>query len=204
MNIEKFDRIMKDPKLAERAGLFEILLNSIEGEEANREGLEQTPARMAKLYDEIMSGYNQKPVDILKDAMFTEEDADEIVLVKNIHCYSTCEHHLEPIIADVSVAYLPNNGKIVGLSKIVRVVEVVARRLQVQERMGRQIAEAIKEALSPLGVAVVIQARHLCMERRGVNKPGTITVTSKLTGVMKANPELKKEVMSMISFKTNL
>lgn len=203
MNKEKLEWIMNDGRLRTRVELFSSLLATIEPQTAGREGLQETPARMAKLYDEVFNGYTVDAHQVLHDATFTEADADTMVLVKEIPFYSTCEHHMEPIIGVAAVAYIPRDGKIVGLSKIVRVVEAYARRLQVQERLGKQVLNTINEVLNPLGAAVVIQARHLCMERRGVQKPGTITVTSALSGVFREN-ESRDELMSMLEWKNTL
>jgi len=208
MNKSKKERLQKDPVIHERACAIAKLLHTIEGEasfdEAFRDGLAETPLRVAAMYDELYWGYGVDTKQLLLDAVFTEPNADEMVLVKEIPFYSTCEHHMEAIIGTAAVAYIPQNGKIVGLSKIVRVVDAVTHKLQVQERIGTEIMEALNEALQPLGVAVIIQARHMCMERRGVCKPGTITVTSTLSGVFRCNPETKKELWSMLTWATKL
>lgn len=204
MNIKKKERLMADPRIVDRVGIVKALIDTIAGEDITREGLLETPVRIAAMYDELFWGYQVDTEQLLKDAMFTESKADELVLVKEIPFYSTCEHHMEAIIGTAAVAYIPQDGRIVGLSKIARVVDAVAHKMQVQERIGTEVLEAINNVLKPLGAAVVIQARHLCMERRGIQKPGTVTVTSSLSGVFRANPETKKELWSMLSWKENL
>lgn len=204
MNPEKRARLEEEPKIIDRAANVKALLGSITGEDPSREGLEETPLRVAAMFDEIYWGYGVNTKQLLRDAMFTEPNADSLVLVKDIPFFSTCEHHLEPIIGSAAVAYIPQKGKIVGLSKLARVVEAVARKLQVQERIGTEILAAIEEVLEPMGAAVIIQARHLCMERRGIQKPGTITITSSLSGVFRANPETKKELWAMLDWKKAL
>lgn len=153
------------------------------GEDPDREGLLETPLRVAKSLLFFTQGYAQDPVEILKSAMF-KEDYREMVIVKDIEIYSLCEHHMVPFIGKAHVAYIPN-GYITGLSKIARVVEAYARRLQVQERLTTQIKEAIDSTLNPLGVAVVIEAKHLCMSMRGVQKQNSVTTTSDFTGAFK-------------------
>lgn len=169
-----------DPeKLAELAFHYEKILTLL-GEDVRREGLAKTPSRVAKAMQFLLQGYEMNPVDILKSAMF-REDYRQMVIVKDIEIYSMCEHHLLPFIGKAHVAYIPN-GYITGLSKIARVVDVFARRLQVQERLTSQIKECIQETLRPLGVAVVIEAQHLCMQMRGIQKQHSITTTSDFTG----------------------
>jgi len=150
------------------------------GEDATREGLEKTPERVAKAMQFLLQGYKTDPVEILKSAMF-KEDYRQMVIVKDIEIYSICEHHLLPFLGKAHVAYIPN-GTITGFSKIARVVDVFARRLQVQERLTSQIKNCIQDTLKPLGVAVVIEAQHLCMQMRGVQKQHSITTTSDFTG----------------------
>jgi GTP cyclohydrolase I len=171
------------------------------GEDVNREGLIKTPQRVQKAWEFMCSGYDQDPQEIIKSALFTSTN-DEMVVVKDIEFYSNCEHHMLPIIGKVHVAYIPN-GKVIGLSKIPRVVDVFARRLQIQEQLTEQIADAINEALSPKGVAVVIDARHMCMEMRGVQKICSTTVTSALRGLFKQNKKTKDEFLSIISSSFN-
>lgn len=204
MNPVKRAKLEKSPRIMDRAEHVHALIDSIPKEYVNRAGLAETPLRVAAMYDELFWGYGVDVEQYLKDALFTEEGSDEMVLVKDIPFYSTCEHHMETIIGVASVAYIPQGGKIVGLSKIARVVDAVAHKLQVQERIGTEIVNAMNVALQPLGCAVVIQARHMCMERRGVQKPGTLTVTSTLSGVFRANPETKKELWAMLSWNAKL
>ncbi len=169
-----------DPeKTAELALYYEKIL-SLLGEDVQREGLLKTPHRVAKAMQFLLQGYEMNPVEILRSAMF-KEDYRQMVIVKDIEIYSMCEHHLLPFIGKAHVAYIPN-GTITGLSKIARVVDVFARRLQVQERLTSQIKDCIQETLKPLGVAVVIEAQHLCMQMRGIQKQHSITTTSDFTG----------------------
>ncbi|MEA1913962.1 MAG: GTP cyclohydrolase I FolE [Campylobacterota bacterium] len=171
------------------------------GEDTQREGLIKTPARVQKAWEFMCSGYTKDAKQIIQSALFTSSN-DEMVVVKDIEFYSTCEHHMLPIIGKAHVAYIPN-GKVVGLSKIPRVVDVFARRLQIQEQMTEQIADAINEAISPMGVAVVLDARHMCMEMRGVEKICSTTVTSALRGIFKKEKKTKDEFLSIISSSFN-
>jgi GTP cyclohydrolase I len=150
------------------------------GEDPEREGLKNTPMRVAKSMQYLVHGYNSDPAEILRSAMF-KEDYREMVIVKNIELYSLCEHHMLPFFGKAHVAYIPN-GYITGLSKIARVVEAYSRRLQVQERLTMQIRDCINETLKPLGVAVVIEAQHMCMQMRGIQKQNSVTATSAFTG----------------------
>lgn len=165
------------------------------GEDAQREGLKRTPERVGKAMQFLTQGYQQDPEAILRSALF-EEDYRQMVVVKDIPFYSLCEHHLLPFFGKAHVAYIPN-GKITGLSKVARVVDVFARRLQVQERMTTQIKECIQNTLNPLGVMVVIEAEHLCMQMRGVQKPHAVTTTSDFTGAFN-RPETREEFMNLI------
>jgi GTP cyclohydrolase I len=169
------------------------------GEDVTREGLEKTPMRVAKALSFSTAGYHMDAVEILKSALFNE-DHEEMVIVKDIELYSMCEHHMLPFYGRAHIGYLPN-GKITGLSKIARVVDVFARRLQVQERLTCQIKEALQEALQPHGVAVVIEAKHLCMMMRGVQKQNSSTTTSSFTGVFMDNYTTRKEFLNLISSK---
>lgn len=165
------------------------------GEDAHREGLRRTPTRVGEAMQFLTQGYSQDPEAILRAALF-EEDYRQMVVVKDIPFYSLCEHHILPFFGKAHVAYIPN-GKITGLSKIARVVDVFARRLQVQERMTTQIKDCIQQTLNPLGVMVVIEAEHLCMQMRGVQKPHAITTTSDFTGAFN-RPETREEFMNLI------
>ena len=166
------------------------------GEDPEREGLIKTPERVAKAMSFITKGYAQDPIAILRSAMFKEE-YQQMVLVKDIELFSVCEHHMLPFIGKAHVAYIPN-GHITGLSKIARVVECFARRLQVQERLTVQIRDSIQQALNPLGVAVVIEAIHTCMQMRGVEKQRSVTTTSAFTGVFLSDPRTRDEFMQLI------
>ena len=166
------------------------------GEDPEREGLIKTPERVAKAMAFITKGYAQDPIAILRSAMFKEE-YQQMVLVKDIELFSVCEHHMLPFIGKAHVAYIPN-GHITGLSKIARVVECFARRLQVQERLTVQIRDSIQQALNPLGVAVVIEASHTCMQMRGVEKQRSVTTTSAFTGCFLSDPRTRDEFMQLI------
>lgn len=170
---------------------------SLLGEDPNREGLQKTPERMAKAMQYITHGYQQDAVAILDSAKFTE-DISEMVIVKDIELYSMCEHHLLPFFGKAHIAYIPN-GYITGLSKLARVVDVYARRLQVQERLTTQILKAIQVSLKPLGVAVVIEAKHLCMMMRGVQKQNSVTTTSSFDGEFLHNHVTRNEFLKLIS-----
>ena len=170
------------------------------GEDPNREGLIKTPKRVTKALQFLTEGYHQNPKEILNEALFTTSN-DEMVLVRDIEFYSMCEHHILPIIGRVHVAYIPN-GKVVGLSKIPRIVNVFARRLQIQEQMTEQIADAILETIQPKGVAVVVHARHMCMEMRGVQKINSTTVSSALIGLFKSDERTRNEFYNLINTPT--
>ncbi|MGY1635709.1 GTP cyclohydrolase I FolE [Geodermatophilus sp. SYSU D00742] len=167
------------------------------GEDPDRPGLKDTPGRVARAYAETFAGLWQDPADVL--ATTFDEDHDEMVLVKDIPMYSTCEHHLVPFHGVAHIGYIPgDDGKVTGLSKLARLVEVYARRPQVQERMTSQIADALADVLKPRGVLVVIQAEHLCMAMRGIRKPGSTTVTSAVRGIFRDNPATRSEAMSLV------
>ena len=166
------------------------------GEDPGRDGLLRTPERMEKALKFLTRGHAEDPKEILRGAMF-DVDYDEMVIVRDIEMFSLCEHHLLPFIGKVHVAYIPK-GKVIGLSKIPRLVDVFARRLQVQERLTTQIAETIRDAIHPLGVGVVIEARHLCMMMRGVEKQNSTMVTSSVLGVFRESPATRDEFFSLI------
>ncbi|MCF6185581.1 MAG: GTP cyclohydrolase I FolE [Bacteroidales bacterium] len=168
------------------------------GEDVNREGLEKTPARIAKAVQFMMQGYNSDPAEIIRSALF-KEDYKEMVIVKDIDLYSMCEHHMLPFYGKAHVAYIPNEY-ITGLSKIARVVEAYSRRMQVQERLTMQIRDTIEETLKPLGVAVVIEASHMCMRIRGVQKQNSVTTTSAFTGAFN-NAKTREEFIHLIGAK---
>ncbi|UQD57715.1 GTP cyclohydrolase I FolE [Flavobacterium sp. K5-23] len=168
------------------------------GEDITREGLEKTPERAAKALQFLTHGYALDPLEILKSALFTENHS-QMIVVKNIEVYSMCEHHMLPFFGKAHIAYIPN-GKIVGLSKIPRIVDAYSRRMQVQERLTDQIKNCIQEALEPLGVAVVIEAQHMCMQMRGIEKQNSFTTTSSFTGAFEKN-KTRKEFISLISNK---
>ncbi|MHC1737294.1 MAG: GTP cyclohydrolase I FolE [Ignavibacteriaceae bacterium] len=176
-------------------GYVKGILHEI-GEDPEREGLLSTPKRVAKAYEYLTSGYRMDIEQVLNKAIFTEE-YDEMVVVKNIDFYSMCEHHLLPFYGKVHVAYIPN-GKIVGLSKIPRIVEVFARRLQVQERMTQEIAYTLNQYLSPQGVGVVAEGFHMCMAMRGVEKQNSSATTSSMLGVFQDDPKTRIEFLSLI------
>ncbi len=166
------------------------------GEDPDREGLKDTPKRVMKALQFLTKGYHESLDELLNGAVFTE-DANEMVLVRDIDIFSSCEHHILPIIGRAHVAYIPN-GKVIGLSKIARVCEMYARRLQVQERLTLQIADALQGLLKPQGVAVVVEATHMCMVMRGVQKPGSWTVTSAMRGVFAEDARTREEFMNLI------
>jgi GTP cyclohydrolase I len=170
------------------------------GEDPDREGLLKTPERVLKAYEFMFGGYQEDPQVILNSAMFTTSN-DEMVLIKDVEFYSTCEHHLLPIIGRAHIAYIPD-GKVVGLSKIPRVVDVFARRMQIQEQLTEQIADALMRSINPKGVAVVIQARHMCMEMRGVQKISSTTTSSALRGLFKRDEKTRMEFFSLINSHT--
>ena len=169
------------------------------GVEFNRPGLKQTPGRVARMYEEILEGPNVNPAEVIK--VLSGECYDEIILVRDIPFYSLCEHHLLPFHGQAHVAYIPRENRITGISKLSRVVELFARRLQVQERMTSDIAEALVESLQPKGVMVIVEAEHLCMTMRGVQKPGSITVTSVVRGIFREQAATRAETLALINRK---
>ncbi|MGF7058147.1 GTP cyclohydrolase I FolE [Brassicibacter mesophilus] len=169
------------------------------GEDPDREGLRDTPRRIAKMYEEIFAGLEQDPRKHL-EVYFQEEQHEELVLVKDIPFYSMCEHHFAPFFGKAHVGYLPKNGKLTGLSKLARVVDTVAKRPQLQERLTATIADTMMEVLDPYGVIVVIEAEHMCMTMRGIKKPGSKTVTSAVRGLFNNDAKARAEAMSLINF----
>ncbi|XP_037077669.1 GTP cyclohydrolase 1-like [Pollicipes pollicipes] len=181
--------------VAEMADSYRHLLSSL-GENVEREGLLRTPERAAKALLYFTKGYDQSIKDVLNEAVF-DEDHDEMVIVKDIEMFSMCEHHLVPFMGKVSVAYLPR-GKVIGLSKVARIVEIFSRRLQVQERLTKQIAHAVLEAINPSGVAVTVEAAHMCMVMRGVQKINSKSVTSCMLGVFRDDPKTREEYLALM------
>lgn len=190
--VDKYD----EKAISKLAEAYKSILSGI-GEDAKREGLVKTPERVAKALAFMTSGMDMNPSEILKSALFSE-DNDEMVLVRDIEVFSLCEHHMLPFFGKAHIAYIPN-GTIVGLSKIPRVVDAFARRLQVQERLTEQIRDCIQETLNPRGVAVVIEAQHLCMQMRGVEKQGCVTTTSAFTGAFLEDSKTRLELMNLIN-----
>ncbi|MFH0764609.1 MAG: GTP cyclohydrolase I FolE [Candidatus Omnitrophota bacterium] len=182
-----------DKKRIEKA-VREIL--TAVGEDPRRSDIKDTPKRVAEMYEEILSGIKTNPAKELE--VVFEKEHDEIILLKGIPLYSICEHHMLPFIGKAHVAYIPSNNRVTGLSKIVRVVDVLAKRLQVQERLTTDVAEIIMKKLKPKGVLVVIEAEHLCLSMRGVKKPGVLTVTSAVRGVFRRNEKTRAEALSLI------
>jgi len=191
---ERLDQY-NEKKISKLAELYREALIEL-GEDVEREGLVKTPERMAKAMQYLTHGYDIEPADILRSALF-HEDHSQMVIVKDIEIFSMCEHHMLPFIGKAHVAYIPN-GKIVGLSKIPRLVDAFARRLQVQERLTEQIKSCLHETLEPQGVAVVIEARHLCMQMRGVQKQNSVTTTSAFTGAFEKD-STRKEFIQLLS-----
>ena len=171
------------------------LLNAI-GEDPNREGLLRTPLRVAKAWDFFSKGYTQSLDEIVNNALFSEDNKD-MVVVRDVEFYSLCEHHLIPFFGKAHVAYIPN-GKVIGLSKIPRIIDMFSRRLQVQERLTRQISETIKDVLNPVGVAVIMEGQHMCMQMRGVQKQSSFTTTSSMLGKFRESDRTRSEFMSII------
>lgn len=167
------------------------------GDDPEREGLVGTPDRVVRAYEEFFAGYDQDPVEILQRTFEETEGYDEMVLLRDIRLESNCEHHMVPIIGKAHVAYLPDR-RVVGISKLARVVEIFSRRLQIQEKLTSQIANTVNEVLQPKGVAVVIEAAHQCMTTRGIHKPGVTMVTSRMLGAFRDNPATRREFMALI------
>ncbi len=198
--VDSYTRIDKyDPKVVGRIGdHYGDILKAI-GEDPKREGLQKTPERVAKALQYLTHGYDLDPAAILRSAMF-KEDYSQMVVVKDIEVYSMCEHHMLPFFGKAHVAYIPK-GRITGLSKIPRVVDAFARRLQVQERLTNEIRDCIQDTLKPMGVAVVIECAHLCMQMRGIQKQNSVTTTSAFTGIFLSDPRTREEFIKLISAK---
>jgi len=165
------------------------------GENPNREGLVDTPKRIIKSWEHLYSGYNKDPKEIL--TVFDSDGYDEIVLLKNIELFSMCEHHMLPFIGKAHIGYLPNK-KVIGISKLARLMEIFARRLQIQERLTKQIAQSLQDLLNPIGVGVIIEAKHMCMQMRGVEKQNSSMVTSSMLGVFREDSSARKEFLSLV------
>jgi GTP cyclohydrolase I len=165
------------------------------GEDPNRAGIEETPDRVVKSYSEIFAGYHQNPADVFK---VFEQQYDEVVLLKDIEFFSTCEHHMLPFVGKAHIAYIPNGSKVIGISKLARLLDIFAKRMQIQERIGQQVTSALNEYLQPLGAACIIESRHFCMCMRGVNKQNSMMVTSSLTGAFRDDPAARQELLSLI------
>lgn len=187
--------LMDNPKMAReiRMGAYHTLLNCIAGEDPKRQGLKETPKRAAKAFEFLTSGYDQNVDEIIGNAIF-DEVYDEMVIVKDIDFYSLCEHHLLPFFGKCHVGYIPGD-RIIGLSKIPRIVNMFAKRVQVQERLTNQIAKTLLQRLNPLGVAVVVEARHLCMEMRGIQKTGAVTMTNSMRGILLNDKNARQEFL---------
>lgn len=209
---EIVDRPNLSEQLNDREIAIKMLLGTIPGEDSEREGLKETPHRVAMMYEELFGGYEMDPIAILSKTFDAGKMHDEevesdagiyvngLVIVKDIPFFSHCEHHMVPFVGKVSIAYVPGE-RVVGLSKLARLVECFARRLQIQERLTNQIADAIKDVLKPEGVMVIVQAEHLCMTMRGIKKPGAKTVTSSVSGIFTTNNAARAEVLSLIEIK---
>lgn len=184
------------PSRSEAEDAVRVLLRWA-GDDPAREGLIDTPARVVRSYEEFFSGYNEDPVEILKRTFEEVEGYDEMVVLRDIRFESHCEHHIAPIIGKAHVGYLPKN-RVVGISKLARIVEIYARRLQIQEKFTAQIANTLQDVLDPKGVAVVVDAAHQCMTTRGVHKAGVTMVTSRMLGLFRTNPSTRREFLAMI------
>ncbi|MCX8092544.1 MAG: GTP cyclohydrolase I FolE [Candidatus Goldbacteria bacterium] len=172
-----------------------MILEAI-GEDINREGLKNTPQRVADMYEEIFAGIKQDPYNLIK--IFTNEEHDEMIILKDIPFFSICEHHMLPFFGKAHIAYVPKNNRLIGLSKLARIVDVFSRRLQLQERLTTQIADILVKSLNPLGVLVILEAEHLCTTMRGIKKPGSLMVTSAIRGVFRKNESTRKEALTLI------
>ena len=188
--------LVEVPSRSEAEAAVRTLLRYM-GEDPEREGLERTPHRVASALQFLTRGYTKDPKEEINGALFSEAEYQEMILCKDLDFYSLCEHHMLPFFGKAHVAYLPSK-RIVGLSKLARMVEIYARRLQVQERLTRQIAQTIMEEIEPLGVAVVLEAEHMCMRMRGVEKQNSVVMTSTMLGVFRKNHETRQEFMNLI------
>ena len=196
MTKEKSLRIVNRPTREQAEDAIRTLLRWA-GDDPDREGLQDTPSRVVRSYKEFFKGYEADPVEILERTFEETDGYDEMVLLRDIRFESHCEHHMAPIIGKAHVAYLPGR-RVVGISKLARLVEAYAKRLQIQEKMTAQIANAIRNVLQPSGVAVVIEASHQCMTTRGIHKPGALMVTSRMLGAFRDNPATRREFLAMI------
>jgi len=184
------------PSRAEVEAAYRTVIRWI-GEDPNRDGLKETPSRVVRALDEFFSGYRQDPVDILQKTFEEIEGYDEMIVLRGVRFESHCEHHMAPIIGQVWVAYVPN-GRVVGISKLARIVDVYAKRMQIQEKLTAQIANTIDEVLKPQGVGVIVKASHHCMTTRGIHKHGTDLVTSRMLGCFRDNPITRQEFLKMV------
>ena len=192
MNVGKKEKDLDKPRI--EAAVRELLLAI--GEDPDREGLAETPSRVARMYEEIFGGLEDDPTRHLK---LFDESSEEMVVVRDIPLYSMCEHHLIPFLGKAHIAYIPSDGRVIGLSKLARIVDCFARRPQLQERLTSQVADFLYENLQPMGVAVVIEAEHLCMTMRGARASGAKTMTSALRGTMRSNAKTRAEAMSLLT-----
>jgi GTP cyclohydrolase I len=195
LNIEKRKRLLEDPVIKKRVSLIKQLLVTIPGIDLAEDGLKDTPLRIAAVYDELYSGYQEDPEQVLRDALFTNDYSKDLVVVKDIPFFSLCEHHNLSFFGKAAIAYIPQSGTIVGLSKLARMVDIYARRLQVQEKLTRQILSTFTKVMAPYGAAVMITAEHLCMTQRGVAAIGTTTTTSALDGIFLIDDKARNEVL---------
>lgn len=184
-----------DTKKIEKA-VREILIAI--GEKVNREGLRETPKRVSAFYDEYLKGYSIKPEDVVT-VYYEDEQYDEIVLVRDIAFYSICEHHLLPFFGKIHIAYIPHRKRLLGISKLARLVEICTHRLQLQERITKYLADTLMSIAKPLGVIVIVEAEHLCMSMRGIKKPGTKVITSAVRGIFRKNASTRAEALSLIN-----
>ncbi|MFP4466990.1 MAG: GTP cyclohydrolase I FolE [Candidatus Goldiibacteriota bacterium] len=172
-----------------------LILEAI-GDDPSREGLLKTPDRVAAMYAEIFAGIGRSPEEVIK--IFREEEHDEMIILKDIPFYSVCEHHLLPFLGKAHIAYIPDKNRLLGLSKLARVVEIYAKRLQLQERLTSRVADTLMKAVSPKGVLVIVEAEHLCTTMRGIKKPGSVMITSAVRGVFRKNETTRKEALELI------